>query len=206
MEFIDLQLFVAALAGAFLIALAMIMRVVRSSREGRGKAAVRVPKSPSPQHSLPIADEQQAADRPPPARRRGLDAIKSDAVAVPADYYGEVEGKLEDAFEQFYGGRIGLLAYSALVRAEEQSVCRHIARLRELRESRRIDADTFEYELGIAELALQAIRWCINWAEGHGNAAAGSDRQPPPHDPAELGQACTEQDSTPAFAGTNTSA
>lgn len=178
MEFVDLQIFVAALAGAFLIALVMILRVLRSPGEGPGKPAGRVKKSPVRQRSLPIADDQ------PVGRRRGLDAIKPDAVAVPADYYGEVEAKLEVAFEQFYSGRIGLLTYSAIMHAEEEAACRHIARLRELSGSRRIDADTFVHELGIAELALQAIRWCLKWAEAHGRSTAAG--------PAPLRQASSE--------------
>lgn len=169
MEFIDLQVFVAALAGAFLIALAMILRVLRSPGEGPGKPAGRVRKSLARQHFLPIAGHPPTVDSQPAGRRRGLDAMRTGAPAVRDDYYGQVEGKLEEAFEQFCRSRISLATYGSIVRAEEEAACRHISRLHRMKGGRQIDADTFEHELGIAELALQAIRWCINWSENQGH-------------------------------------
>lgn len=160
----------------------------RPDAEAAAEPAASAPDDAEP--AAPAARDGEPAS--PPQRRRGLlkvselalidaamtdnhadggaDAPATRPAAADSSIYGDVEGRLERAFNMFETGTISIDGFERIVQAEREAAT--------MRREAILQATHLAHEAGFqdrcadAEQALVAIKWCLDWAQDMRRKAA----------------------------------
>lgn len=166
MQMYHLGLILAALVAT----LALILWNLGKAIVVRADAAQRLLPSflPVKAEERPAHDQAEiVAEVPPRIRRRTLARLSEDGAdssvvsrLLESDISTQVVKNLERAFDSYATGRTTIARYRASVESEEQAVLRYLA-------NARIESTKLSDLQGVEEAsqALEAIRWCLRWAE-----------------------------------------
>jgi len=166
MQMYHLGLILAALVALLVFIFRKLTQAILVNGEAGQRTIPAISRPIPAKAEVPHAQSQAdiAVEAVPRIRRRTL-VRKSDGGGDPgpamnllnSDLYTQVEKNLERAFESYATGRTTLARYRASVEAEEKAMIRHLASATIERAKPNDHAD--------AARALEAIRWCLHWAD-----------------------------------------
>lgn len=196
MQIHHLALILAGLAGVLLVLLFKIATAMLARRRGAA------PKVPSAQASIPDAAAEtaepprqrnrqivpvRAMEASAPAEDQPLEEARSSEVAVPdgdapRGFYAALEARLAALFESYEAGETSITDYVGAVHEEARLVEAHDAELSAHEASGTIAGEELGDARQEADMAREAVAWCLDWAETQqhaqdapGNADADTD-------------------------------
>lgn len=122
------------------------------------------------------------ADEGQSGRRRTLQAVKDGggdqawAERLQDQHFAtQVQHRLEVSFDLFERERISLETYQSLLFAELEATRRHMADLRIGMLHGQIDPSDGEADLAEGQELLNAVEWCIGWANSYAAQIGGAE-------------------------------